>query len=222
MGVGHYQFFSDTLQLTTSYTFIAPKHFTKDTGILYLLHGFSDNETNWLFNTRLTSYAEDVNLLIVMPNAYQSYYSNMVYGLDYLTFLTQELFPSVETLFSLKLTRKKRFICGNSMGGYGALKIGMLTNSFSQVYSLSGAVDIENFWKKELNRKKQFSLTFGSVDEFHESKNDLFHCLKHADTQTKYTLYCGSEDFLLLGNQRFFKSRKGKIKYKFDRKFWRS
>ncbi|WP_424685771.1 alpha/beta hydrolase [Enterococcus sp.] len=202
MGVGHYQFFSKTLELIIPFSFIAPNKVTKQTQILYLLHGFSDNETKWIQETRITTYAENTNILIVMPTVYQSYYSNMVAGPDYFTFFTDELIPTVENLFSLEVTQQNRFICGNSMGGYGAVKLGLLTDLFSRVYSFSGALDIEGFWQSNPNRGEHFKYAFGSIETFHGSKNDLF-VQPYLGKQTKFTLYCGAADFLLTGNQKF-------------------
>jgi len=217
MGVGHYQYFSDTLELTIPVNFILPQEINPETPVLYLLHGFSDNETNWLLNTRIVKYVEDYQLAVVMPTVYQSYYSDMVHGSKYFTFMIDDLIPHLEKLLPIGRTQKNRFICGNSMGGYGAIKLGLATNLFSRAYSLSGALDIECFWRDCEKRDERFVDAFGSIEEFSSSKNNLYELMKNENRNKKvlFRCFCGKDDFLLNSNRHFYDKAQKLLKIKY-------
>ena len=63
--------------------------------------------------------------MVVMPSVYNSAYTDMKYGLDYFSYLTEELTDFVERNFPAATKRENRFIAGMSMGGYGAYKWGL-------------------------------------------------------------------------------------------------
>lgn len=216
MGVGYYQYFSNTLELTIPVTFILPQVINPETPVLYLLHGFSDNETNWLLNTRIVKYVENYQLAIIMPTVYQSYYSNMAHGPKYFTFMIDELIPHMEKLLPVGETQKNRFICGNSMGGYGAFKLGLTTNLFSRVYSLSGALDIEFFWANSDKRNERFVDAFDSIEEFSSSKNSLYLLMNEKrNKEVLFQSFCGKDDFLMSANRRFYEKAKNILKIEY-------
>ena len=49
-------------------------------GVLYLLHGYSDDHTIWLRRTSVERYAAGLNLAIVMPAVNHSFYLNEAHG----------------------------------------------------------------------------------------------------------------------------------------------
>lgn len=81
---------------------------------LYVLHGGSDDCSMYLRHTRLEDYAIDYNLAVVMPEVRNSFYSNMIHGKNYFTFLSEEL-PG---LFCSRL----RYVRGGRFGGTGLLQ----------------------------------------------------------------------------------------------------
>ena len=60
-----------------------------------------------------------------MPEGHHSFYSNMVYGGKYFTYLTEELPKVLAATFQISTRREDTFIAGLSMGGYGALMCGL-------------------------------------------------------------------------------------------------
>ena len=98
----------------------------KDLKTLYLLHGFTDNQEAWIIGTQIALYAKAHHLCVVMPVGENSFYTDQTAaGRDYGRFIGEELVQMTRRMFPLSHRREDTFIGGNSMGGYGALRIGM-------------------------------------------------------------------------------------------------
>ena len=95
---------------------------------LYLLHGFTGDHLSYLRTSKIERYADEHQIMVVMPSVYNSAYTDMKYGLDYFSYLTEELTDFVERNFPAATKRENRFIAGMSMGGYGAYKWGLMPN----------------------------------------------------------------------------------------------
>ncbi len=93
--------------------------------VLWLLHGASDDHTTWLRRTSIERYASERGLAVVMPNAHLSSYANMAHGGRFYDFVSDELPRLMREFLPLSAKREDNFIAGNSMGGYGAMKIGV-------------------------------------------------------------------------------------------------
>lgn len=120
-------FRSQTLVMADSMNVILPDDRTEgDFPVLWLLHGGGGNENDFLHNTRIRRYAEKHGLAVVMPHAGYSRYCNMYWGADYFTFLTEELPVLVHNLFPrISQKREDNLIAGFSLGGSGAISLGM-------------------------------------------------------------------------------------------------
>ena len=177
--------------------------------ILYLLHGLSDDVTAWVRNTRICSYAEERGYIVIMPEVQRSFYSDMKYGSDYFTYVSEELPQICEEMFNIKHVRERTFVAGLSMGGYGAVKCGLSRPDFyAACAGFSGALDVnvvkvanEGGWYNEMNA------VFGEGGEIPDNA-DLF---KLADKmaklpkneQARILVTCGDEDFLIEANRKF-------------------
>ncbi|MBO5675928.1 MAG: esterase family protein [Bacteroidaceae bacterium] len=117
--------------------------------VIYLLHGYSDNHTNWAKNGVVGALADKHNVIVVMPDGgYDSWYfdSPIVKEYRYETFVSQELISYVDSCYSTISDRKARAITGQSMGGHGAFYIAMRNqDKFANMGSLSGGLDIRPF-----------------------------------------------------------------------------
>lgn len=179
---------------------------------LYLLHGLSDDHTAWMRRTAIEHYVKDLNIAVVMPNAGRSFYTDMKYGYNYYTFISEELISIAESFFPLSSNREDRFIAGLSMGGYGALKIALShPENFSAAASLSGAVDIGKIVERLTNENAlqniyEFNNIFGDLTNFTNTNNDLFKLsslCSNLDKKPRIYLSCGTEDFLYEDNLNF-------------------
>lgn len=213
------QFFSEILGLSTSMTVILPEQTTLQIGMqnnkwgdkyptLYLLHGFSDDDTIWTRRTSIERYAAAYGLAVVMPQVDHSYYTDMEYGKKYWTFLTEELPSIARSFFPLSDAREENFVAGLSMGGYGAFKWALnYPDRFAAAASLSGVTDIAQ--RVEASRKEEntkFFFVFGDRD-IARTSNDLLWLLEQREQSStpKPILYqcCGTEDFLYQNNLSF-------------------
>lgn len=92
---------------------------------LILLHGMGDDYSAWLRKTAIERYALDAGLVVVMPDGELSCYENMAHGGRYRDYISLELPRVMRETFPLSADREKNFIAGCSMGGFGALKLGL-------------------------------------------------------------------------------------------------
>src|SRR6476619_1405629 len=144
-------FFSETLGLLSSMYVLLPqrqlaevkKQTRKKLRTLYLLHGHSDDHTAWQRYTSIERYAEDLNLVVVMPAVHLSFYNDMAHGGKYWQFISAEVPTLARDVFSLSSKREDNCVAGLSMGGYGAVKMALThPERFAAAASLSGAVDL--------------------------------------------------------------------------------
>ena len=152
------KFFSEVLGRQSSIDVIIPQKRTNgEIGIdnnakaekyktLLLLHGLSDDSSIWLMRTSIERYATARGIAVVMPSGGRSFYTDMKYGDDYYTYTSQEVLRVAREYLPLSDKREDTFIAGNSMGGYGALKIALKNpDKFSAAAGLSSVADVRSF-----------------------------------------------------------------------------
>lgn len=176
--------------------------------VLWLLHGLSDDYTAWLRYSQIESYANGHNIAVIMPNAARSFYEDMVYGEAYYTHIAKELPGIVHNMFALSTKREKNFICGLSMGGYGAFKIAMRNpDQYAAAGSLSGVTDIARIARRrewDADMKKIFGENY--PETVPGSDADLFTLaekMHDCENAPRLIQFCGESDFLLEHNRDF-------------------
>lgn len=218
------KFYSEVLGLNTSMTVILPQQTTTQIGMsnvsrgklhptLYLLHGLSDDDSIWLRRTSIERYVAEMGIAVVMPQVHRSFYTDMAEGGRYFTFISEELPALARSFFPLSPEREDTFVAGLSMGGYGAIKLGLRNpETFAAAASLSGALDMaHHFLNMEDPTKKtpEYERIFGKKN-IENTPDDLLWLLQEADRLSgpKPLLYqcCGTEDFLYTDNQAFRKA----------------
>jgi len=214
MAFANLKFYSESLGMQTEVYVVIPQQSSKgEIGIennakqekykcLYLLHGLSDDHSIWLRRTSIERYATQYGICVVMPCGARSFYTDMKYGMNYYTYIARELPRIIREFFNVSEKREDNFVAGLSMGGYGALKIGLREcNSFCAAAGLSPCVDINS--RREW--KDLFVSIFGECEEVPEEE-DLFKLAKKVDSDpNKPRIYVGigTEDFLYEENLRF-------------------
>ncbi|MGP6139245.1 alpha/beta hydrolase [Jeotgalibaca sp. A127] len=209
MGVVNGTMWSDALGMKVGYTAVLPEGIKGPYEVLYLLHGHSDDQHAWLYNTGLTRYLGERNLAVFMPQVHLSFYTDMVSGGNYWTFISEEFPQKLHHMFRLSDKREENFVAGLSMGGYGAFKLGLRhPERFRGAASFSGAVDIVSLWEADTNRNQTFTLSFGSLEALRGSDDDLvalIEKLSPEDVLPSFYQSCGTEDFLIENNRLFKK-----------------
>ncbi|HEV7744449.1 MAG TPA: alpha/beta hydrolase family protein [Pyrinomonadaceae bacterium] len=183
--------------------------------VLYLLHGLSGHYTNWLDKTRLVEYTAGYDVIIVMPEGNDSWYTDSatVPADKYESYIVQELIPDVEKRFRTSTAREGRAIAGLSMGGYGALKFGVKhPEMFAFAASMSGALDAASWTEADLKGLefvwKTLQPVYGATGSETRAANDLgklYRELPAARIAGLPYVYldCGTEDVLLQSNRSF-------------------
>lgn len=126
---------------------------TKRYPVVYMLHGFTDTDANWfgLNGEHFVNLQNAVDrawdngskeMIFVMPNALTLYggsmYSNSATTGDWEGFIAEDLVAFIDKNYRTLAQRESRAIAGHSMGGYGAIRIGMkYPEVFSSLYGLS-------------------------------------------------------------------------------------
>jgi len=114
--------------------------------VVYLLHGYTGNETDWLKkNPNLPAIADEKSIIIVCPDGKNSWYLDSPLKKDnqYETFISFELVEYIDKHYPTIPNRTRRAITGLSMGGHGALYNAFKhTDIFGAVGSMSGAIDV--------------------------------------------------------------------------------
>lgn len=210
-------FQSNKLGKKVSYSIYLPSDYNtsqRTYPVLYLLHGYSDNETNWIHSGQMKSIADQaiasqkaVPMIIIMPDAWDTWYVNQYDGkASYEGMFFEELIPYMEKTYRILSRQENRAIAGLSMGGYGSLLYSLHhPEMFCACIPLSAAI----FDDKAMNARKEranqdlFNRLFGPEDE-HWQKNSVLNILSNLDKKNlpriRYYIDCGDKDGLLDGN----------------------
>ena len=138
-----------SVYLPASYNSGKKKHYP----VVYFLHGYTDNDgkfygfqQHWMTLPPIldTVFARDPahEMIVVTPDAYTlfqgSMYSNSATTGNWEDFVAKELVGYMDSHYRTLAQKESRGLCGHSMGGYGALRIGEKNpDVFSTVYLLS-------------------------------------------------------------------------------------
>ncbi len=222
MALLHVNFFSDALGMCTQMDVILPERAAGAIGVtskagdgkyptLYLLHGMSDDHTIWQRRTSIERYAAEKGIAVVMPTTHLGWYTDMHRGLKYFTFISQELIGKCRDFFpNMSDKREDTFAAGLSMGGYGALKLGLCApGTFSWVAPLSGGLDVARICQENAQSENPQGLwedIFGPAGDVEGSQNDLFAAAERLSAaggpKPNIYMWCGTEDFLYQDNLR--------------------
>lgn len=176
--------------------------------VLYLLHGYSDDHTIWLRRTSVERYAASHNLAVIMPAVNHSFYTNEAQGERYWDFVSEELPRAMHRFFRLSDKPEDTFVCGLSMGGYGAMKLALThPERYQAAGSFSGGVDVADLSRRSKESVAGLERVFGPAEKIAGSEHDLFALLKkNAKAPHKPQLYisCGTADFLYDAHKKFW------------------
>jgi putative tributyrin esterase len=117
--------YAPSLGRTMKCVLLLPETEGKVLPVLYLLHGLYGNQSDWTARTGLVRYSRGLPLVIVMPDAENSWYTNAWNDSSarFEDYIVKDLPRLLSAKYPIDTTRQA--IAGLSMGGYGALKIAL-------------------------------------------------------------------------------------------------
>lgn len=210
-------FRSHVLQMMTSVSVVLPtKRDAEPMKVIYLLHGLSDNADAWADNTMLAVFADEYNVAFVCPEVQRSFYADMDFGLNYFSYVADELPELVARYFNVSTKREDTAVMGLSMGGFGALKLALMRpERFYLCAAFSSAIDPLRRMVKENTdpanipaEHKEWVGVFGLRSSAIRGENlqELVAELvktKSRDEIPTIHLTCGKQDFLYDQNVAF-------------------
>lgn len=191
--------------------------------VLYLLHGYSDDETGWIQFGEAAQIAdkgiengECPPLIIIMPNGKVSWYCN-----DYKManpwedMFVKEFIPAMEKTYRIRSKKEFRAISGLSMGGYGSLMLAMRNpDLFSSCVAFSSGTFTDeeivamptdsysnyfgNIYGKDLTGEKRLSECWKAHSPLHL----IYDVPKDKLSSIRFYIDCGDDDFLYQGNSQ--------------------
>jgi S-formylglutathione hydrolase FrmB len=172
--------------------------------VVYLLHGYSGNYSNWIKNAKgLDKMADDYQMIIVCPDGgFGSWYwdSPVDEKFKYETYVSSELVKWVDSKYKTIKDKRGRGITGLSMGGHGALYLAFRHQDvFGAAGTMSGGVDIRPFPENWDMAKRLGS--YAENPEYWEKYTVIN--MTHLLTAKSLALLidCGTEDFFYKVNQ---------------------
>jgi S-formylglutathione hydrolase FrmB len=116
---------------------------------LYLLHGFSGNQNDWLLNSRIHEWAMARNLAVIMPDGANDFYVDRPENGEFPgAQVGEELVEVTRNLFPLSHKKEDTAVGGLSMGGFGALRLGLrYPETFGWICALSSGLILDEVSK---------------------------------------------------------------------------
>lgn len=219
------QLYSEIMGRDVSFSVYLPPGYEGSTlnfPVLYLLHGYSDDDTGWVQFGQVQRTADRAirrwnaaEMIIVMPDAGVTWYVNTTESSEaYEDFITKELIPHIDREFRTRSDRQYRAVAGLSMGGYGALMLGLRhPDLFSSSGVLSaGVMTDEEIMAMETGQwNRMLGLPFGMdlegearlTGHYNQySPQTMIEQYKEKDHKCRFYIDCGDDDFLILGNMK--------------------
>ncbi len=199
-------FSSAALQREMPYQVVLPEGYAvgqQRYAVLYLLHGWNGDETNWVKLTHLVKIAASYPLIVVTPRAGNSWYVNSATHENdpYADYIAADLIADVDSHYRTIADAHERAIAGLSMGGYGAL---LFTFRHPGIFGFAGSVSgafagLTNIAELLPQLKPSLDEAYGPVGSATRRENDLDALIAGSDPSKIPYLFleCGTADPLL-------------------------
>lgn len=221
---------SEILGEDVRYTVYLPYDYdtsTRHYPVVYLLHGYTDNDMGWiqfgeahLLADEAIANREIPPMIIVMPDAGVSWYINNHDGsVRYEDFFIEELMPHVEAQYRIRAERRYRGVAGLSMGGFGTLVYALRhPDLFAAAAAFSAAIYTE---EELLNvsperwqglegplygpglegeaRLTEHWRSYNPIQIVQRAEGEALEAIK----RVRLYVDCGDDDFLYKGNSTF-------------------
>ena len=196
MALLHCELVSTSVRMPTSVMAILPHDVistSQSPKVLYLLHGCSHNYSVWSRYTSLERYCLPYNLAVIMPEVNRSFYTDMAYGPEYFTYITEELPGLCESMFHISTSSEA---LSHPEYYAGCAAISAVTNIHTKVESTPDSAP----------KKRDFRAIFGE-NLLISDQDDLYTLALQAKASGKplpdFHLFCGTKDHFYQENLEF-------------------
>ncbi len=187
--------------------------------VLWLLHGTFGDHSDWTRRTNIELYACERDLIVVMPSALNSNYSNwptFMMGFNMYDYLTKELMPLIWNWYPASSKREDNYIAGLSMGGRGTVKIAAwapelfagaaVLSAAPQEYDLITEEQLAAGTNPMGARLKGMIDNAGGLQAFKDGPENAWRNLDlNKDKLPKLIFCCGEDDKGIYNNLMIFK-----------------
>lgn len=206
MTVATVHFTSRALERSVPYTAFIPNPAIVGPGpypVLVQLHGYLDDHRAWSLKSRLWEYVERLPLIVVMPSGENGFWCNIIPSLRYEDMVVSDLQAHVRA--TLPAREGPWAIGGLSMGGYGAVLLGLKhPETFCSIFAHSSVLPDPDgparrhfIWARpELAPKVRQAL---------RTDLSVYHWARQLapEQRPRLSFDCGTEDGLIDSNRAF-------------------
>ncbi len=217
-------FNSELLNKDVNYAIYLPPDYdasTRKYPVVYLLHGYTDDESGWIQFGEVNLAADNAiesrdipPMIIVMPDAGVTWYMNDYQNKEpWEDMFIKEFIPFIESTYRIRAKKEFRGVSGLSMGGFGTLLYAMrYPDMFTACAAFSSAIwtdeEIINMDDNTFNNMLGKLIGNNLKGEARRTKHwKEHHSLDLAKTLPEESLKkvriymdCGDDDFLIKGN----------------------
>lgn len=173
--------------------------------VVYLLHGYSGNYSDWIKKVpALQQWADAYHLILVCPDGgFGSWYldSPVDPTMRFETYVAREVPAYIDQHYPTLPDRLHRAITGLSMGGHGALFLGIRHKDFfGAAGSMSGGVDIRPFPENWDLKKRLGDIETNRDNWDRYTVISVANQLRNGDLQLIFD--CGVKDFFYKVNKQ--------------------
>jgi len=174
--------------------------------VLYLLHGGGQDHTAFAARPWFGAQASR-GVIIVTPNAGESWYVNSVADpkAKYEDFVVNDLIGYIDKTYRTVASRQGRAVAGVSMGGWGAMLLGLKHHHlFSAVGAMSAPYLISR-QSPNMDMSSREQQTFGKPGSPERLERDPSSLLANIPLESVPVLYLasGNQDIFVIDNRRF-------------------
>ena len=174
--------------------------------VLYLLHGGGQDHTAFAGRGWFAAQATR-GLIIVTPNAGESWYVNSVIDpkARFEDFVVKDLVSYIDTNYRTVASRQGRAVAGVSMGGWGAMLLGLKHHQMFGVVGAMSAPYLISRQSPNMDMKVREQQTFGTPGSPERLERDPVTLLAAIPLESVPVLFLasGNEDIFVIDNRRF-------------------
>lgn len=174
--------------------------------VLYLLHGGGQDHTAFAARSWFAAQASQ-GMIIVTPNAGESWYVNSVIQpkAKYEDFVVKDLVSYIDAHYRTLASREGRAVAGVSMGGWGAMLLGLKHPDLFRAVGALSAPYLISRQSPNMDMTSREQQTFGAPGSPERLARDPVAVLAAIPLESVPLLYLasGNQDIFVVDNRRF-------------------